>query len=294
MSQPISVIVNTQSGRAAAVHVKLQDTITRSGVEASVIPCAGPEIRAAAEHAAARGHVLVAGGGDGTVSTVAAVAMAAGRTFGVIPLGTLNHFARDAGIPLDIDAAVGVIAGGCTRALGIGKLNGRTFVNNVSVGLYPQLVRERIVEQSRGRGKRISLAIALLRTWRSYPCLTVKVAADGVPFVRQTPFVFIGNGEYRAEGLGFGRRVSLDAGRLSIFMAPGVSRAELAALSLRALAGRLGSDPRFESRLASEVSIETPSHDLELAVDGELARERSPLRCRIHPRTLRTLVPGHG
>lgn len=288
---PITIIVNESSGSAAASGRVLEEAIGSGGLDATIVRARGPEIVVAAERAAATGHVLVAAGGDGTVSSVAAVAVKTRSTFGVIPLGTLNHFARDAGIPLDVDKAVTTIAAGHIRALDVGDMNGLTFLNNTSLGLYPRLVWEREAERRRGRNRWIAFAIALVRTWRRYPTVAVRMIADGVPLDRRTPFVFIGNGEYRAEGLGLGTRASLASGTLSVYLAPGVGRFEFLALPARALAGQLAAGVKFEAFTACDVAIATARVAVDVALDGELRSTAPPLRFTVRPRALRTLVP---
>src|SRR5512145_345184 len=155
-----AIIVNQLSGSAESRGKELDDAVRQAGLEARILRVHSTELIAAAERAAAEGFVLVAAGGDGTVSTVASVAVRTQSTFGVIPLGTLNHFARDAGIPLDPAKAAAVIAAEHTRELDVGQMNGSTFVNNVSLGLYPRLVWERQREQHRGRGKWTAFALA--------------------------------------------------------------------------------------------------------------------------------------
>jgi diacylglycerol kinase family enzyme len=252
----------------------------------------GPDIAAEAEKAAANG-VIVAAGGDGTVSAVAGVAVRSGATLGVLPLGTLNHFARDAGIPLDVAEAASVIRNGVTRTVDAGELNGRIFVNNVSFGIYPRLVWERRAEQRRGYGKWTAFSIALAKTWWSYRTLTLQMSLDGTPLVRRSPFLFIGNGEYQAEGMDLGARQSLESGRLSAYVAPECGRVELLAMPVRALAGRL-SPVRFEAFTAREITIAPSRSRIAAALDGEIVVARPPLRCRIRPRALRVLIPGSG
>lgn len=287
----ISIIVNVSSGGAATRGAILEAALARAGLKAEIVRVAGSEIVAASERAAGPQHVLVAAGGDGTVSSVAAVAMKAGSRFGVIPLGTLNHFARDIHIPLDVENAIAVIAAGHTRALHVGDMNGQTFLNNTSLGLYPRLVWEREAERCRGRGKRTAFALALLRTWRRYPTVDVRMTVDSLPLVRRTPFVFVGNGEYRTEGLGVGTRASLDSGKLSIYLAPGLDRFEFLTLPVRAIARRLTPDVKFEAFTAGEVTIETPRVTTEVAVDGELRSVSPPIRCTVRPRALCMIVP---
>jgi diacylglycerol kinase family enzyme len=99
---------------------------------------------------AARPDVLVAGGGDGTVSAVAAALVDSDIVLGVLPLGTLNHFAKDLGIPLVLEAAAEAIVSGRTTRIDVGEVNGRVFINNSSIGLYPEIVRDRERQQGRG------------------------------------------------------------------------------------------------------------------------------------------------
>jgi diacylglycerol kinase family enzyme len=289
--RPVTVIVNRSSGSAAGKLDDLHPLLARAGLNATVMDLCGDQIAAAATRASRAGHVVIAAGGDGTVSTVAGIAVRSGATFGVIPLGTLNHFARDAGIPLDLEKAVAAIAAGRSRALDVGIMNDAVFINNASLGLYPQLVWERQQEQSRGRRKSIAFFIALVRTWRRYPTVVVHMTVDGVVLVRRTPFVFIGNGEYRAEGMGIGTRASVDSGTLGVYLAPGIGRVEFLRLPIRALRGQLRSEQKFESFRACEITIETGAPHVDVALDGELKAAKTPLRFSIRRGALMTLLP---
>ena len=292
---PVAIIVNELSGSAESSGKALDDAVRGAGLDARFLRARGAEIVGAAERAAADGYTLVAAGGDGTVSTVASVAVRTHSTFGVIPLGTLNHVARDAGIPVNPAKAAAVVAAGHTRELDVGTMNDQTFVNNLSLGLYPRLVWERQREQNRGRRKWTAFAIALARTWQRYPTVSVSLEVDGVTLRRRTPFVFIGNGEYKAEGLGLGRRSAIADGKLSIYLAPGVGRFELLELPIRAIAGRLAADVKFEVFHACEVAIENLDPIFGVALDGELKTGvRSPLHCKVLPHALRTIVPKGG
>ena len=287
----ITIVLNTTSGTADAAQGRLEEALARAQVDAEISAVTGPGVAAAAERAAGEGRTLVAAGGDGTVSTVASAAAGAGVPFGVVPLGTLNHFARDAGIPADVDEAVGVIAAGRSRPLDAGEVNGRRFLNNLSLGFYVRIVREREVQQQRGRRKWTAFAIGLARAWVRYRTMTVRLEVDGAPLVRRTPFVFVGNGAYQAEGLDVGKRTSISGGRLSIYIAPECGRFDLLALSLRAIAGRLTPDVKLEAFTASTLTIETASSRVTAAIDGELIVLRPPLTCVSQPGVLQTLLP---
>jgi diacylglycerol kinase family enzyme len=288
----ITVIVNRRSGTSTdESRAKVAAAFARAGLQPRMIVVDGDKIRGAAEAAAAAGHAIVAAGGDGTVSTVAAVAVATGVTFGVIPLGTLNHFARDAGIPLDVDAAVAAIAGGHVVALDTGELNGRTFVNNASVGFYARIVRARQLEQRRGHRKWIALAIGLMREARRFSQMTVRMTIDGRPVVRTTPFVFVGNGEYLDDGPGIGGRSAITAGHLWIAVAPECGRLQMLRLVVRAIAGRLAEDVRLEEFRGLDVTIEPRGPMGGVAVDGELSPAKPPFSCACRPAALHTLLP---
>ena len=292
--RPVTVIVNRSSGSAAAKVEEVRAALASAHVNAEIVEVSGAGIADAATHAAQAGRAIVAAGGDGTASTVAGVAVRSGATFGVIALGTLNHFARDAGIPLAVDEAVATIAAGRTRALDVGVMNEVAFLNNASLGLYPWLVWEREQEQSRGRRKFIAFAIAVARTWRRYPTVGVQMVVDDVTLVRRTPFVFIGNGEYSAEGMSLGTRASLNNGRLSVYLAPGVGREEFLRLPIRALRGQLRNDVKFESFRACDITIATAAARIDVALDGELKTTDTPLRLSVRRGALTTLVPEAG
>jgi diacylglycerol kinase family enzyme len=288
-----TVILNRKAGSAAeeATRRAIEASLAHAALDARIVAVTGPEIHDAANGAAAAGDALIAAGGDGTVSAVAGVAVKTGATFGVIPLGTLNHFAKDAGIPLDIDAAVQVLAAGRPVPLDTGTLNARTFVNNASIGLYARMVHERQVEERRGRRKWTAFAIAMARVWRSVPQITVRLTVDGRALVRRTPFVFVGNGDYQDAGLNLGRRASLTAGHLSIYLAPECGPLDMLMLGLRAVSGRLPADIKLEEFRACEVTIEPGARDVDVATDGELTRVRPPFTCEIRRGALRTLLP---
>jgi diacylglycerol kinase family enzyme len=292
-AQELTVILNA---RARGVDAERIEDVKRAFEEARVpvrfeLVCDGADLADRAARFARRDRVIVAAGGDGTASAVASAAVETGAIFGVIPLGTLNHFARDVGIPPNVEDAAKVVAAGYVRHLDVGDVNGRIFLNNASVGLYPRLVWEREREQRHGRAKWTAFGIALVRTWRRYRTLVVRLTVDGREHTRRTPFVFVGNNEYVAEGLHLGARDRLDRGRLSLYVAPRRGRFEILALPFQAVAGRLSADEKFESFLAGDVSIETARSRISVALDGEVAVLAPPLQCRTRPGVLRTIVP---
>jgi diacylglycerol kinase family enzyme len=236
--------------------------------------------------------VIVAAGGDGTVSAVASTVAGTGVALGVLPLGTLNHFAKDIGMPLDIDAAAQVIVAGRTMVVDVGEVNGRCFVNNSSIGIYARLVVERERQRRGGRRKWIAHAIAAVRVWsRYYRGLQVTVRGAGIHRTARTPFVFVGNNEYVLSGPEFGGRRRLTAGVLHVCMAPGMSRAGVVRMIVAAVFGRVHTIDDLESFLATDVTIDAGVRRLQVAADGEVKVMENPLQYRIRPGALRVVVP---
>ncbi len=253
----------------------------------------GAEITSQARQAAESGEkTVVAGGGDGTVSAVAGALIGTEAALGVLPLGTLNHFARDLGIPLDLEAAAQVLMTGRVVDIDTGEVNGRLFLNNSSLGLYPALVFERERRRGRGWNRWLAMVWAALNIFRRFPALDIRLDAEGREIVRTTPFVFVGNNEYAVEGFNMGRRHSLDCGVLWVFVAPHKSsRWRLIRLTLRALAGRVRRDHDFHALSTANLAIEARRRLVRVALDGEVFTMAPPLRYCSRPRSLRVIVP---
>lgn len=252
----------------------------------------GHEIAGAVRRALAAGcRVIVAGGGDGTVGCVAGQLVGRDAALGVLPLGTLNHFARDIGIPLEPEAALAAIARGATKAIDVGEVNGRFFLNNSSLGLYPEIVHNRELQQARlGRGKWPAFAWATLAALRRYPFLDAHLTTDARDQRYRTPFIFVGNNAYQLDGLRIGARNALDGGVLSVCVAQRTGRWGLVRLAFRALFGHLREARDFRAMLAKDAVVETRHRRLRVATDGEVCMLETPLHYRIHARALRVIV----
>jgi len=292
MRRSAVVILNAASGPGsndATLADRIAALFEAAGADASVVLAhGGAELSTRIDEAIARRpDVIVAGGGDGTVSSVAAALADGTIALGVLPLGTLNHFAKDLGLPLELEAAVERVARGAIERVDIGEVNGRVFINNSSLGLYPAIVRDRELQRKRlGRGKWPALAWASLSALRRFPFLSARLSVDGVERRLRTPFVFIGNNEYLMEGFAIGERGRLDDGRLSVYVVQRASRASLLLLALRALVGRLKQARDFEAMLAGEIVVESRHRRLRVATDGEITLMAPPLRYRIRPKAL--------
>ncbi len=273
----------------------MQQQFGAHGIVARVtLASSGDEMTACARAALeARVAIVVAAGGDGTINAVASVLVDTNVAFGVLPLGTLNHFAKDIGMPLALDAAIAAIASGVRRQVDVGEVNGQVFLNNSSLGLYPDIVRERTKQQSRlGRGKWLAAAWATLGALRRYPFLSLRLHLDdGIEQARRTPFVFIGNNAYTMQGLDIGARSRLDAGKLSLYVAQRPGRLGLLRLGWRALCGQLAQERDFDVLDIAALTIDTRKRRIRVATDGEVTVLATPLHYRIRPAALSVIVP---
>ncbi|WP_413774603.1 MULTISPECIES: diacylglycerol/lipid kinase family protein [Janthinobacterium] len=292
----IAVIINGGAGCGYAPDwaQQLEAKFAAVGLDADItLAQSGTEMIATAEQALRDGApIVVAGGGDGTINAVASVVVGSGTPFGVLPLGTLNHFAKDLNIPLELDAAIANVAQGVPHQVDVGEVNGRIFLNNSSLGLYPDIVRDREKQQRRlGRGKWLAFSWALLAALRRYPFLSVQLTLNDAVHARRTPFVFIGNNEYMMEGLNIGERERLDGGQLSLYVAQRPGRLGLLKLALHALFGKLSQAKDFDVLTATDLEVATHHRRLRVATDGEVTIMNTPLQYRIRKAALAVLVP---
>ncbi|MDQ3714409.1 MAG: diacylglycerol kinase family lipid kinase [Acidobacteriota bacterium] len=297
MPSPIKVIMNAGSGKDEdkdETKKQLVEAFRAGNLDAHFsFAESGEELLEMAEEAASGDYqTIVAAGGDGTISAVAAAIAKTGKTLGVLPFGTLNHFSKDLNIPAELEESVRIIAENHTMEIDIGDVNGQIFINNSSIGLYPQIVRRREKQQHRlGRGKWTAAFWAAIAVMRRYPFLKIKLKIDGEEFLRKTPFIFIGNNEYEMDSFSIGGRKCLDAGNLSIYVLHRTGRMGLVRLALRSLFGKLRQAKDFETFCTDEITIETRRKKLLVAFDGEVKQMETPLHYRIRPNALRVIVP---
>jgi len=292
---PLKIIISAKAG--AGVDDRTREVLTRTFHANHVdfdlsVAHSGAELTELAREAARGSYeAIVAGGGDGTISSVAAAVVDSNKVLGVLPLGTLNHFARDLKIPFDLETAAQTIVAGHTTEVDVGEVNNRIFLNNSSLGLYPVIVREREKLQRLGSSKWSAFVWATIQALRRYPFLDVRLRVNGEFIDRTTPFVFVGNNEYAMESFDIGLRDRLDRGVLSVYITHGTSRLKLIGLAVRALFGRLRDDKDFLALSSNEVKIETRHKRLRIAFDGELDVMQPPLLYRIRSRAMRVIVP---
>jgi diacylglycerol kinase family enzyme len=261
LARQIAVILNVRAGSARdSLAQQITDRLSARGANITLRVVDGAEVGEATREALRQGaSVVAAGGGDGTISTVASILAGTDADLGVLPLGTLNHFAKDLRIPLEVQDAVDTIVDGHTTTVGVGEVNGRIFINNSSLGVYPRLVTERERERRKGYPKLVSFALALVRVWKRYPLIVVTLRVNGAERTVRTPFVFVGNGKYKLEGINLTRRESLTEGLLHICLAPNIARREGVRMVVAALLGRLHQVKYFEEIFDTSLFVTAPS-----------------------------------
>jgi YegS/Rv2252/BmrU family lipid kinase len=253
-----------------------------------------PEVDCAREirERAARGTKLfIAAGGDGTVHHVMQAVVHTDSCLAVLPIGTYNHFARDLDIPLDWREALEVALTGEKRQIDTGRLNDRFFVNNVSIGLYPELVARR-EERGRDYPRWKARLYAFFTTLHKYPHVTVTVEADGRHEVLRTHVFMISNNSYDLERIGVeAPRTTLEEGRLSVYWLEHTPRWRLTRYVARYLAGRVRTIPGFRSFRALRMRIQSPRRTMKVGIDGELFTMSMPLVVTTVPQSLLVKVP---
>jgi len=259
------LVVNPRSGSASPTAAELRDAARARGVHVHVLE-RGDDLERVAREAEA--DVLAMAGGDGSLATVAAVAVERDVPFVCVPFGTRNHFARDLGLDRDDPVAALEAFEGGERRVDVGRVDGRLFLNNVSLGVYALLVHRR--ERHRRRRAALARARALLLALRDHggrrPFLI-----DGEPVHARV--VLVACNAYSLDLFSIGERERLDEGRLHLYVPKGLRRVT------------------WDERSCTELTIETPRPSIRAAVDGEPERLQSPVRLRVEPRALRVLLP---
>lgn len=269
------------------------DAFDRLGIKATIRQLPGASIAAAAREfvdlqsggSSPRETALAVAGGDGTISAVAGIFAGTGLPLGILPLGTLNHFAKDLGLPLEVDAAAGIIASGQCRKVDVAELNGRVFVNNSSIGLYPFMVERRNAHQDRhGIGKLLATIPALFETLTGASWHRLDIAAAGERQRIRTPCVFVGNNRYGADLKSLGKRLRLDGGELDIHVVRQQSRLGVLLLPMKIALGMANPQHDVHTFRSKEFEIlSRRRRALRVSLDGEVVRMETPLRYSIRP-----------
>lgn len=291
----ICVILNSRSGRKRRAAREMLEGLFEKhpGRFELRILRSGRHIEREVKRAVADGFpVVAAAGGDGTISGVAPFVADAGRTLGVLPFGTFNYFARTLDIPLEIDAAVDVLATGEERRVPMGEVNGEGFINNASLGAYAAILQRREKLYQRWGRSRVAAYWSVLTTlMRIRTSRRMRVECDGAVQEMRTPLAFLATNVHQLEGFGLPGGDCVREGRLALFLAPDRTGPGLMAFAFR-LAFRSVEEGRdFTLVCGEEITITTDKPRKLVARDGEKSRMTGPFVFRMLPDRLRVLVP---
>ncbi len=293
----VTVLVNGRSGSVRKKKVtaeSLREMFQKAGTEAEVRIIPGEEICDAAREAVKAGaEAVVAGGGDGTIRAVASVLAGGEVPLGVLPLGTLNHFATDLKIPIDVEAAVRLVPEGEVHALDVGEVNGEIFLNNSSLGFYPPLIQARDQEMKRfRRGKWVAMAVSTFKLLPRVSSVHVRISSGDWQVERKTEVLFVGNSEYQMSALTHGAPNRLESGSLYLYLARSRSRLGLVGLALIGLFRDVKQTRSVEDWKLRDFKVEVRhKRAIPVAFDGEVSRMQSPLLYRTRPHDLRVILP---
>jgi len=293
---PIVVLLNRGGGTLAAdpsIADKVRDAFSAVGLAAEIELIGGGDCEVRCRAIAERGdELLVVGGGDGTISAAASALIGTETMLGILPLGTLNHFARDLGLPTDIKEAVEVIAERSERRVDVAEMNDRIFINNSAIGLYPLMVLDRDLQRKRlGRSKRLAMIVASVRTLVRFNHQRLTLTVNDEKEQVNTPLLFVGNNDYRLDIGGPGQRDSIDDGRLSVFVMRKKTRRGLIAAMIRVLFDRTRPDDMVALENVQRLRVSSHRSTLAVSLDGEVVGAKPPLDYRVLAKALRVIAP---
>ncbi|QIB65938.1 diacylglycerol/lipid kinase family protein [Kineobactrum salinum] len=299
--EPFFLVMNTGSGKQDADTV--QETIAAAMAAAgrhyqllAVVDGAGlaETAQQALQLAQQQNGIVVAVGGDGTLSAVSQVVLGSGVPFGVLPQGTFNYFGRSHGIPQDLGLALRCLLDAVIKPVNVGLLNDRVFLVNASLGLYPQLLQDREAFKQRfGRSRLVALWSALVTLLRAHRQLRVEIESDGKTRRLRTPSIVVGNNALQLEQMGLQRSDELAHDHLVAITSRPLGTLALYGLLLRGLLSRLGDDEHVISFGFDTLTVRLGAgrRRSKVAMDGEIFWLRAPLVFTVARGRLPLLVP---
>ncbi len=292
----VPVLLN-QGGGTLAAKPDLADEVAKAlkkaDIGAEIELLSGGDCAVRCRAVAERGDPLViVGGGDGTIGAAASALAGTKTLLGILPLGTLNHFARDLGIPTDIGEAVALIAAKRARRVDVAEMNGRVFINNSAIGLYPLMVIDRDRQHTKlGRSKRLAMLVASMRTLARFAHRRLILTVNDEKAYVDTPLLFVGNNDYRIDLGAPGQRESIEDGQLCVLVMRHRTRAGFIAASIRALLNRSREDDMVRLDGVERLRVASKRRQLAVSVDGEVVRVEPPLDYKIRKKALRVIAP---
>ena len=293
----VIVVYNEKAGTAVSAdgpsREALQEAFAAAGIQADVRNVPGDQVEVALRAAVReKPTVLYAGGGDGTISTAAGLVAGTDIVLGVLPLGTLNHFARDLGIPAHWREAVPALVAAPIRAVDVAEVNGRVFINNCSLGSYADAVRRRdALRREKGHGKWRAMILASWAVFRELRRMRLQIITPETTLTLRTPFVLIANNQYTGSVLATSLRPKLDEGRIWLYTTRARRHGALIRLAWQSLVRRIDAADDLEVHSFTSATITILRGRIPVAADGEIVNVAPPLHLKIRPGALRVLAP---
>jgi YegS/Rv2252/BmrU family lipid kinase len=298
MSQaPYFVILNANAGTANAIGITaegLQALFKENGMDAIIDDESEVGIAVRIERAMKSGAgTIVAAGGDGTITALAAALVDTDRQLAILPLGTVNALAKDLKVPLDLPSAVAALQTSESRRIDVGEVNGRIFLHKVVIGLIPGMAAGR--EKIRGRYD-VSAKIGFLRYFFRRLARAKRMAVaietdNGARRVERVQALAVASNAYD-EGLGqFFSRQSLDRGTLTLYVLSHFTLGDFLRLTTGMLMGHWQDDKALRMESVKTVTITTHKSLMKVMFDGEVESLQTPLQFAIRPLALTVLVP---
>lgn len=270
-------------------------TLEKAGHTLEVDIVSGKEIVPALKKATAAGaaDVVVAGGGDGTISAAAGCLMNSDVALAVLPAGTMNLFARSLKIPMGLDAAMTAFATGQVRTVDVATANDKPFVHQLSLGLHAKLVdlRDKMEYASRVGKMRASMRAAFLTVFQP-PRVNITIKTDDTEIVARTTGIGVSNNLFGEGHLPYADR--LDGGVLGVYITTAQTSREIVSFLFNLAIGRWKNNARVELhetkalRLIVRGRRRKPYRCVIDGESGDLARETT---IKIHPGALKVLTP---
>ncbi len=294
----VLVILNQAAGTLSASTTRDEPERIRAGFEAAgvevdVRTVEGGQLADTARQAGAEGFdAVVAGGGDGTLNTIANALVGGPVAFAVLPLGTYNHFAKELNVPFDLDEAIAALARGTATDLDVAEVNGHVFLSVSGLGLHPMLVKHRDAQRTAlGRRKIVAMFVAFLKALTRLPVMRIKLRFGDTVLRRVTPSVVICNNVHQLKAFGVEEVAHTGRDALNVFLARSTSWWGVAWLAIRAAFRRIESARKFEVIVLPEFTIETPHRHARVTVDGEVTDFHTPLHYRLRRGGLKVIMP---
>jgi diacylglycerol kinase family enzyme len=289
----ICVLSNPRSGTAMRNPGAVERAMAVFGSRAELRPFSGDPADEAARAVRDGFRIIVASGGDGTVAGVAHALAGTNAALAVLPMGTFNYFARGLRMPEDAEGAARAILQGAPHDIAVGTLNGRVFLNNVSIGLYPAILEEREATYARYGRYRILAHIASLRTiLRFQRPYRMTLEQDQTQHRIRTPMVFVARSAYQLDQFGLEGARAISDDRFVLFLAHQQTRLGFLRLAWKLIRRKVDHGRDVIVSTPRRITVTVPGrHRISVALDGEKLKMRLPLRIEIAEHDLQVILP---